>query len=146
MTTTTTDTAAGLRAWARGSYPDQAAVEMLIRAFGGRFARAGHPWICATDDGLGYWLEGDDIPGNIGALSSGEQRFLRLVAGLCGGGPVDLTNVCGLDREHAALVLAGIAHANGSHEQSVPVFNDEHTAIMRMDRPGSLYPWPEETS
>lgn len=42
---------AALRNWARGSHPDEAGVEFLIRAFGGRFAGAGYPWIRSGDHG-----------------------------------------------------------------------------------------------
>ncbi|MCB0912482.1 MAG: hypothetical protein KDB60_12785 [Propionibacteriaceae bacterium] len=35
----------GLRAWARGIYPLEAAVELLIRSCGGRFASSGMPWV-----------------------------------------------------------------------------------------------------
>lgn len=43
MTTTGIDTAADLRAWARGSYALVAAVELLIRSFHGQYASPDYP-------------------------------------------------------------------------------------------------------
>jgi hypothetical protein len=47
-----------LQAWAAGSYADTAAVELLARAFGGRFAWPGRPWI-GTDTAGRAWLDGE---------------------------------------------------------------------------------------
>lgn len=47
---------ASLRAWARGSYGDEAAVELLIRSFGGRFALPGSPWVAPRARPDEYWL------------------------------------------------------------------------------------------
>ena len=33
----------GLRRWARGAYAEEAAVELLVRSFGGRFCSTGYP-------------------------------------------------------------------------------------------------------
>jgi hypothetical protein len=51
MNKATSDTAAGLRDWARGMYATEAAVELLLRAFAGRFAHADQPWIRRRRDG-----------------------------------------------------------------------------------------------
>ena len=67
------DTSADLRAWAHGMYTTEAAVELLIRGFDGRFAAAGNPWIEPNGHG-GYWVNLNAIPGNIGALSSGDLQ------------------------------------------------------------------------
>ena len=88
---------------------------------------------------------------NLAALSGGEARLLRIAASLLGGDPVLLYEaVPGLDREHVQLVLAAIAHANGSHEHSGPPMPDPDGRYRTSDgtrmsfaRLGSLYPWPD---
>ncbi len=40
-----------LRAWANGSLPLSAAIELLVRAFDGRFARTDEPWIRVEPNG-----------------------------------------------------------------------------------------------
>jgi hypothetical protein len=44
--------AAELRNWARGCYSTEAAVELLIRARGGRFVDPGQPWLRTDDRGI----------------------------------------------------------------------------------------------
>jgi len=61
-----------LRAWAGGMYPVEAAVELLLRAFGGRFSQPGREWIVPTEHGR-YYVDFAQIPVSIGALSGGEQ-------------------------------------------------------------------------
>jgi hypothetical protein len=101
--------AAGLRAWARGTYPDEAAVEQLIRAFGGRFASRVQPWVAPSADDR-FWCDPAVITEYVGALSGAERRVLAVVAGLLGGNPVDLVDVSpGLDRANLTLVLAAIS-------------------------------------
>ncbi|MGV0111748.1 hypothetical protein [Arthrobacter sp. CP30] len=60
------------------------------------------------------------IEDNLERLSGDERRFMLLVASLGDGGAlVDLGDVIpGLDRDVLSLVLAAVAHAGGSHEQS----------------------------
>lgn len=139
----------GLRLWAQGTYPLEAGIELLARAFGGRFAGAGHPWVRPTLAGS-YYLDVDQITEDtIGAYSGGEQRMLRIAASLLGGAPVNLfEELPGLDREHVELVLAAVAHAAGSHQHSgdlVPdpegryVSNGVRMGFAKLD---SLYPWP----
>ncbi len=41
----TTDTATALREWARGMFTTEAATELLIGSFRGRFAAVGYPWV-----------------------------------------------------------------------------------------------------
>jgi hypothetical protein len=48
--------AADLRDWARGCYSTEAAVELLIRARGGRFVEPGQPWLRTDDRGI-TWLD-----------------------------------------------------------------------------------------
>lgn len=128
-----------LRAWAKGSYTLEAATELLIRAFDGRYAEVGRPWVRA-DDGH-PWIDFESIPDFIGGSSSGERRFLMLAASLAADVPVVIGDlVAGLDRENLDLVLAAIAHAGGSHEHSdVRESNGSVTVHGMLD---SLHPWP----
>lgn len=139
-----------LRDWAGGSYSHQAAVELLIRSFHGRFAGPGYPWIEQLPSDQ-WALDPSTIsPETTGALSGGERRVLAVVAHLAGGwdvvsglAPLDLGDVAsGVDRAHLALILAAIAHAGGSHEHAGLRFDDEGrpTGLVRLP---SLYPWPE---
>jgi hypothetical protein len=129
-----------LRAWAKGSYPAEAAVELLLRAFNGRFAGSGHAWV-RTDDRGRHWIDFEAVPEHIGGLSGGEKRFLGLVASMGGTEPVVLGDVLsGLDRDVVDLILAAVAHSTGSHEGVVITHHDD---TVSMSRPGSLYPWPE---
>lgn len=136
---------AGLRLWAKGLYPIEAAIELLVRAFGGRFAAPGQPWIKPCDQPGWWWLDVTHlVDSEIGHLSGGEQRLLRIVASLAGGAPVNLAeNLPGLDRELTDLVLAAVAHANGSHEHAdVRIDHNRGIAIHRGSLP-SLHPWPK---
>lgn len=140
------ETIAGLRAWARGAYDQEAAVELLVRAFDGRFARPGHAWIvtAARADRCAVRLDATRLAeaASSGPYSGGERRLLAIVASLAGACPVVLAEVIpGLDRTIAALVLAAIAYANGSHEHSDLVLNPD-TGKGRIVRLPGLYPWP----
>lgn len=151
MTTTPTETQLtdALRAWAKGIYPTEAAVELLIRS---GLSSAGYPWVQRNLDSPDrWWVDADQINADtIGAYSGGQQRVLRIAAALLGAEPVDLfEDVPGLDREHLALVLAAIAHAGGSHEHSGELqpdpagkwnLNGVRHGFRRLP---SLYPWPE---
>lgn len=138
-------TFAGLRSWAKGLYPLEAAVELLVRAFDGRFARPGNPWIQPCDQPGWWWLDVTRlVDDQFGHLSGGEQRMLRIVASLAGGEPVSLAeNVTGLDRELTELVLATIAHAGGSHEHPDIHIDLEHGFAAQNGLLPSLHPWPE---
>lgn len=111
--------ASPLRAWARGIYPDEAGVGLLIghdvflhRAdFTSRF-------ISAPDDGTG--LAVIDWPAAITALDAGlpcsgsENRMLRLAASLASGIPVSLRDaLTGLDNHNISLVITAVQHASG---------------------------------
>jgi hypothetical protein len=137
------DTAAGLRRWAEGSYAYEAAVELLIRAFNGRFARPGWPWIADTSGELS-WLDAAQIaPDTTGALSGGERRLLAVVAALAGEQPADISEVAGLDRDLLDLVLAAIAHAGGSHQHSdIRSGSGGRPEFARLP---PLHPWPPLT-
>lgn len=137
-------THAGLRSWAKGLYPLEAAVEILVSAFGGRFAAPGQPWIQPFDRSGWWWLDVTMlVDDQISHLSGGEQRVLRIVASLAGGVPVSLAdNLPGLDRELTDLVLAGIAHANGSHEHPDLRIDHARGVAVLNGRLPSLHPWP----
>ncbi|MCA0252146.1 MAG: hypothetical protein LCH76_07655 [Actinobacteria bacterium] len=141
-----------LRRWAKGSYPMEAGVELLIRAGGGRLAAKGWPWVQEGSVAGSWWINVEEVTEeNLGALSGGETRLLRIAASLLAGPPVDLySSIAGLDRENIALVLAAISHAGGAHEHSGPPAPDPVGRYLvggvRMGFPrlGSLYPWPAE--
>lgn len=132
----------GVRAWAKGMYPLEAGVELLIRQ--GRGIYAGAPWL--YDYGERVVVDVDELLDGIGAWSGGEQRVARIAASLLGGDRVDLNeDVPGLDRGHLSLVLAAIAHANGSHEDSVTRYGSDGTP-QGFDRVSTLYPWPQSAA
>jgi hypothetical protein len=132
----------GLRRWACGLLGLEAAVELLLRSWGGWFATPGWPWI-RVENGC-VWLDPDQIPANAAELSGGEQRVLAVVDALASGRPLpDLAGVlAGLDRATLELVIAAMAHAGGSHS---------HSAMVRGSAPGRavievlppLVAWPE---
>jgi hypothetical protein len=134
-------TVAGLRAWARGSYAEEAAVELLARAFQGRFASPRWPWVKPCDRDGWFWLDPEAIWVGSRMLSGGERRLLGVVAALVGGQPLaDLGGtLAGLDRHNLGLVLAAFAHAGGSHEQSLVRMTDAGPAFQRV---GPLVEWP----
>lgn len=154
--TTEADRDAGLRRWAAGSYPDEAAVELLIRS--GLTKRAalvthrvgfldGAHDVYIDWDVVGQILDGNlDSP--ILAASGGELRTLRIAHCLARG--LLQETVPGLDRHNADLVLAAIAHANGSHHHSalaqVPrgsqYVHSETGAQVSFTPLGPLYRWP----
>lgn len=142
MSTTIED---AVRAWARGIYPSEAGAELLIRQ--GRAIYRGAPWIteldAGSDSGPGRaFIDVDALLYESGAWSGGEQRVVRIAASLLGAPAVDLSEeVPGLDRGNLALVLAALAHANGSHEHS-GVETAPDGRPLRFVRLTSLYPWP----
>ena len=133
-----------LRAWAKGMYTTEAATELLIRAFRGRFVELGNPWIQSFDGGGGYYIDFAEIADNMGALSGGEQRLLRIAASI--GSTEAMVNLSddlsSLDRPTVKLILAAIAHAAGSHEFSDVIvdLNGRATII----RESSLFPWDDD--
>ena len=137
-----------LRAWARGMYTTEAATELLLRAFGGKFAGPGNPWIHTSTESEGSgqvraWIDFAAIPDEVGPLSGGERRFLMLAASLAEDVPVVLGDVVpGLDRENLDLVLAAIAHAGGSHQHADIRFNEDGTVSQGKGYLDSLHPWP----
>lgn len=142
-TITTSAAVDGLRRWARGAYAEEAAVEMIARAFGGRFASTAYPWVRRCDRPGWYWLDGEPLIHDTGALSGGEGRLLAVAGALVSGAPVrDLAGVMsGLDRDNLQLVLAAFAHAGGSHEHSGTSVRDGRLIWRRL---GPLVDWPAE--
>ena len=80
MTNRRTEAHEQLRAWASGVYTVEAATELLIQAFDGRFTEPGWPWIHSTDDWT--WIDFSAITEHIGRLSRGEQGLLRIAASI----------------------------------------------------------------
>jgi hypothetical protein len=139
MTTPKDEAHEQLRAWARGLYPLEAATELLIRAFNGRFTEPGWPWIHPTVHG--QWIDFSTIREQIAGLSGGEQRLLRIAASI---GSTDATVnlsdcLTGLDRPSLQLVLAAIAHAAGSHEDREVIRPPNGT--LALTTPGPAHPW-----
>jgi hypothetical protein len=116
--------AAALRAWAKGLFTYEAAVELLI----------GHRWWLVRDDFLGYvepcrgfhgesmaaidwwaaWtaLEDGHLP-----CSSGERQILRVAASIAEGAPIDLRDaVSCLDEVDSVLVARAVLAAGGYRE------------------------------
>ena len=134
---------ADLRSWAAGSFPLGAAVELLIRAFDGRFASARARWIVQDNPGASFWLDPDAITPNSGVYSGGERRVLAIVQALATDGMwLDLGDILtGIDRRNLELVLAAMGHAAGSHQHSGLTVNTDGSpkAFTRLP---SLFPWP----
>jgi hypothetical protein len=106
---------ADLRAWAKGIYPTEAAIHLLLRAFDGRFARPGWPWIQATESGHHYLDAARLSDEQIAVLSGGERRVLAITRSLLGEQPVDLADaLTGLDRPTSRIVLDALMHATGT--------------------------------
>lgn len=138
-----------LRAWAKGSYTTEAATELLLRAFGGRFAAVGQPWVHTSTEPQGpsqvsAWIDFASIPEEVGVLSGGERRFLLLAASLAEDVPVVLGDVVpGLDRVNLDLVLAAVAHAGGSHQHSDIETKEDGSIVLYSGYLDALYPWPQ---
>ena len=130
-----------LRAWAKGLLPLEAATELLIRT---GWAGPERRWVHRADDGRVYVIF-SEIPDMIGGYSGGEQRLLMIAASLGADqdAPVRISledELPGLDREHAQLVLAAIAHAAGFHQPGRSIeLVDETPRLVDVD---ALYTWP----
>jgi len=134
------ETAAGLRAWAVGSLAMSAAVELIIRCFGGRFALPGSPWIRGEPGGR-VCVDVEVLRARSGVSSGGERRVLDVVGALLDETPIVIVDVvAGLDRANLHLVLAALAHAGGSHEHADLVVGPD--GFARLSRPGPLVAWP----
>lgn len=142
------------RAWAKGIYPIEAGVELLIRH--GKAIYENAPWLIDLRDDRALEVVGvqhhaeerthvaidvDRLLEHAGAWSGSERRIARIAASLIDGTPVDLNDALpGLDRTTLTDVLAAIAHANGSHEHSGVLYNEAGSPAGFEQLP-SLYPW-----
>ena len=113
-----------LRAWARGIYPDEAGVELLI-AHGVFLHRADFTSRFISIPGDGAGLAVIDWHAAIAALdgslpcSAGENRMLRLAASLAAGMPVNLRDaLTGIDDRGIQLVINAVLHASGNRPPS----------------------------
>ena len=119
MTTLTPDQLAHLlAAWAAGSYPDEAAAQLLCR-HGSWLRRADFLAACVNHDQDGTtavaWIDWPAIPAFLdrAACSSSEVRVLRLATELAGhdtGQPL-AELLANLDDRNARAVADAIAHA-----------------------------------
>ncbi len=136
-----------LRGWARGAYGDEAAVELLIRTFDGRFALPGWPWVAPRERPGEFWLDADVINQATGQLSGGEQRVLAVVAALAGSQPLERSLpevMSGVDRVNQTLILAALSHAGGSHQHNDHQRQADGTYTII--EAGALFPWPTARS
>ena len=118
---------AALRAGARGSYPLEAGVELLIAHASWLHRNDFVAAFLDTDNSIidGFELASIDWTGAIAALDTGalpcsrsQERILRLAASLGAGLPVDLRDATtGLDPSNTALLSQAIRHATG-HQPS----------------------------
>lgn len=129
-----------LRDGAQGSPPMRAGVEVLLRAFDGRFGHPSRPWIVTESDGH-MWVDADALQDDTGAMSGGERRILVMVAARIDEGPVDVVDVVtGLDRANLQLVLASLAHDAGWHERAE--VTNRPAGVSHLTRPGPIVAWP----
>jgi len=117
--------AESLRACARGIYPDEAAIELLIchdtflrrgdftrHITTGEHDHRGNGAAHAAID----WAAAATTALDAGALpcSGGERRILRLAASLAAGLPADLRDIfTGLDDRNLTLAISAFMHASG---------------------------------
>ncbi|MGC0252160.1 hypothetical protein [Pseudactinotalea sp. Z1748] len=127
-----------LRAWAKGMYNLEAGTDLLIRF--GKGVHEASPWI--RTEGGRAWVDVDALIATSGAWSGGEQRIADIAVSLLSADhPVNLGDaVTGIDRQSTSLVLAAIAHANGSHQHSSTIVENGRFWTKPA---ASLYPWPE---
>jgi len=149
---------AGIRAWSRGSYPLEAAAELLIR-HDHWLRRTGFLERCAqiSAEGPDYiamrWADAAAAIDTAAASSS--ERAIALIATAIAGHPIPdpLGHLLsGLDRTNTDLVCAAISHATGTHQ------NVEHLATTRGGGPSvitpdsvrlhldPIHPWPAKTT
>jgi hypothetical protein len=111
--------AEGLRAWAQGSHPVEAAIELLI----------GHgSWLERPEFRALLWVEDDVVgldPAELAGMallapaSSSELAMVQLAVELLGIKTPDSLDrlLAGLDASNTGLVLEAIARCTGTHEQ-----------------------------
>lgn len=134
-----------VRRWAKGILPFEAGVELLIRQ--GKAIYDGAPWVKtlgpAGERGGVADLDLNLLLEESKGWSGGERRVTAIASSLLGGERVDLSDaITGLDRRNVSLVLAALAHANGSHQDSeIRVVDSELSRIVALP---SAYAWPGE--
>lgn len=114
-------THSALRKWAAGDYPKEAAVELLIRALGGRLASPGCLWI--DTDGKESWIDASAIALDVAEVDATELALLEVVSSLLHGGPVDLYDIVTRPgRAELALILAALSHAGDWRREGASIF------------------------
>jgi len=108
--------------------PQLQTARLIMIALDGDAADGG-PWAAVQWGDLDHALRVGVITG-----SPGQLRLLRAAASLADGQPIDLADLAaGVDRTELTLLLAGLAHAAGSHEHNDDD-GDQHT--------GPVVAWP----
>ena len=131
-----------LHAWAEGLNHHVAAVELLHRAFSGRFATADQPWIARHAEGWLY-VNPEVIREHADVYSGGERRVLSLVASLIDSQPLNIVDVvAGVDRDVLALVLAALSHAGAGTDGNLTVVQSE-SGRRRFVDVGPVVAWPD---
>jgi hypothetical protein len=113
-----------LRACARGIYPDEAAIELIISHDGFLHrddftrhlttAEYGHHGNDAMHAAIDWATASAALTDGALPCSGGERRILLLAASLAAGLPVDLRDaLTGLDDRNLALVSSAFTHASG---------------------------------
>ena len=126
-----------LRENAAGHRAREAAVELLIRAWHGRFAGTGNPWI--KTDQHAAWVAWDKITDDTtGALSSGERRYLVIARDLAVGPLSEIDG--GMDLTSSALLLGAVEHPAGAGTSTYAV--DHTTGQLHTIEMPRHYPWP----
>lgn len=130
-----------LRNWARGTPQTAAAVEMLIRGFGGRYA-SGWPWIIIEDERR--HVQFTDLVRDVDSLPPPARLYLRTAASIAlNQKTVTVAELIGaLDRTEMNLVLAAMAHAAGFIDQLGPYYNPDNGKISGYAVTPSIHPWP----
>jgi len=126
LTTCFDNLAAALRAWAKGLFSTEAAVELLIGHRSwlyredfleiavefGQGITSGAVMAAIDFEAAARALEAGTLP-----CSGGEGRVLRIAASIAVGVPVDLREaVTGLDENNAVLAAAAVLHAAGCRD------------------------------
>ncbi|RFA17813.1 hypothetical protein [Subtercola boreus] len=127
-----------VRAWAEGSNPLVAAVELVIRA-GLIYDRA--PWVRTDNAWKTSAVDFDVLLTESGTLSSGQQHLIRIAASLGQGTPVDLRETTtNLDLKYTQLVMTAIAHAAGLTEPGTTI--ESVDGLPTLTRYEPLAAWP----
>ena len=122
----------------------EAALPEKVKSAGGSWIAPGWPWVKLADDGSRPWIDFTAIPERTGSLSGGERSYLLIAFSLATSAPIELGDqLTSLDREHASLVLAAVAHAAGFATPDSS-FELDADGVPRIVPRAALYPWPPE--